>query len=168
MKAFGLKLYKSQGQLLELSPCKNPYSTECNSRHYFWRSLGPNWTRTTVGVYDCHTEQWDIKPTTGHYPPGLFYGGCTSAADCLYCFGGCDGTDRFNDLYKLNLKTFQWSIVHPSNSPSEWPFPKTSCDIVAIDDTTLAALKDLVGQMNFIFLTYKEVSILMQRYSLLR
>ena len=137
MKAFGLKAYKSQRQLLEPSPCKNPYSAECNGRHYFWRGLGPDWTQTTIGVYDPLTEQWDIKPTTGPYPPGLFYGGCTSAADCLYCFGGCDGTNRFNDLYKLNHKTLQWSEDHPSNSPSEWPFPKTSCDIVAIDDTTL-------------------------------
>ena len=89
--------------------------------------------------YNAQTKQWTPRPTRGSPPPGSYYGGCTSIENHLYCFGGRDGSLLFNDLHKLNLETFQWSKVYPSNSSlSECPSQKNTCGFIAKDERTLA------------------------------
>ena len=119
---------------VEPSPCMRALSAEAGGLHYSW---GGRKAVATIGVYNVETEQWTLTPTTGSPPPGLRSGGCVIILNHLYCFGGWDGSCLFNDLYKLNLETFQWSKVHPNNDPSMWPEPKYSCGLVPVDARTL-------------------------------
>ena len=116
--------------------CIWAFSAEAGGLHYSWRGGGREKT-TSIGVYNVQTEQWTLTPTTGPPPPGLWVGGCTIIVNHLYCFGGYDGSSWFNDLYKLNLETFQWSKVHPKNGLSEQPISKTDCGLIAVDERTL-------------------------------
>ena len=117
--------------------CAGAFSAEAGGLHYNWRGAGPAKKVTTIGVYNVHTEQWNLTPTTGPPPPGLWNGGCAIIMNHLYCFGGYDGSSRFNDLHKLNLETFQWSKVHPINSSTEQPICKDGCSLIAVDERTL-------------------------------
>ena len=87
-------------------------------------------------MYNILTEQWTLTPTTGPPPPGLWGGGCAIIMNHLYCFGGYNGSSHFNDLHKLNLKSFQWSKVHPQNL-SEQPICKAGCGLIAVNERTL-------------------------------
>ena len=123
---------------MEPPACVEAFSAEAGGLHYLWRGSGREKT-TSIGVYDVQTEQWTLTPTTGPPPPGLHNVGCgcTIMMNYLYCFGGTDGSSRFNDLYKLNLETFQWSKVNPQNNSSEQPIYKFGCGLVAVNERTL-------------------------------
>ena len=118
---------------VEPPACMWAFSAEAGGLHY---SCGGEET-TSIGVYDVQTEQWTLTPTTGPPPPGLWGGGCTVVMKHLYCFGGHNGSSRFNDLHTLNLETFQWSKVHPQNDSSEQPICKTGCGLVTVNERTL-------------------------------
>ena len=123
--------------LVEPPPSVGAFISEAGGLHYLWRGQGMGERATTVGVYNTQNEQWTLLPTTGHPPPGLYNGSCTIAKNHLYCFGGKGGSSRFNDLFRLNLDSFEWSKVHPRNDPSEWPICKTRCGLLAVDDRKL-------------------------------
>ena len=121
---------------VEPPACVRAFSAEAGGLHYSWRGRGREKT-TSIGVYDVQTEQWTLTPTTGSPPPGMWAGRCTIITKHLYCFGGTNGSSRFNDLHKLNLETFQWSKVHPQNDSSEQPICKTGCGLMAVNERTL-------------------------------
>ena len=124
-------------QLVEPPACWGAFSTQADGHHYIWRGNSQE-KATSIGVYNVQTEQWTLTPTTGPPPPGYCHGACTSICNHLYCFGGWNGSSRINDLYKLNLETFQWSKVYPKNAPSEWPIGKVVCGLVSSSERTLA------------------------------
>ena len=121
---------------MEPPACMGAFSTETGGLHYSWRGRGREKT-ISIGVYDVQTEQWTLTPTTGPPPPGLWVGGCAIIMRHLYCFGGYDGSSRFNDFHKLNLETFQWSKVHTTKNLSKMPICKSGCGLVAVNETTL-------------------------------
>ena len=121
---------------VEPPACGSAFSAEAGGLHYSWRGRGRDKT-TSIGVHDVQTEQWTLTPTTGSPPPGLWNGRCAVVTNHLYCFGGWNGSSRFNDLHKLNLETFQWSKVHPKNSSSEQPVCKVGCGLIAVNERTL-------------------------------
>ena len=123
---------------IEPPACSGTFSTESDGLQYIWRGKGSGEKATSIWIYNTHSEQWTLQPTTGSPPPGSYYGGCASVGSHLYCFGGRDGSVLFNDLHKLNLETFQWSKVHPNNSPPDWPSRKNTCGFIAKDEKTLA------------------------------
>lgn len=110
------------------------FSASSSDCHYSWRGAGPGEKATSIGVFDPQTEQWTLQPTTGPPPSGISDGRCTIIGTHLFCFGGAS---QINDLYKLDLDTFVWSEVHPSNDPSEWPMGKQGYGMVAVNDKTL-------------------------------
>ena len=122
---------------MEPPGCVNAFSAEAGGLHYSWRGKGSEKT-ISIGVYDVQTEQWTLTPTTGPPPPGLWVGGCAVMMKHLYCFGGFDGSSRFNDIHKLNLETFQWSKVHTTKNLSGLPICKVGCGLVAVNERTLA------------------------------
>ena len=111
------------------------FTTTAKGLYYVWRGVGLAVKATTIGIFNPTNEEWTLQPTTGTPPPGLEDGGCASIGNDLYCFGGYNGSSRFNDLHKLNLETFQWSKVHPRNDRTNWPVPKSGCGFVAINQT---------------------------------
>ena len=122
---------------MEPPACYGAFTTAANGLHYVWRGDGPATEATTIGIFNPTNEEWTLQPTTGTPPPGLWGGECVSIENALYCFGGDNGSSRFNDLHKLHLETFQWSKVQPRNDQTNWPLPKIGCGFVAIDNTML-------------------------------
>ena len=126
---------------VEPPACVRAFSAEAGGLHYSWGG----WVRdktTSIGVYDVQTEQWTLTPTTGPPPPGLWVGGC-GVMNHLYCFGGYDGSSRFNDLHKLNLETFQWSKAYTTENLLELPICKYGCGLVAVNERTLVCFGGL-------------------------
>ena len=123
---------------MEPPACVSAFTTTAKGLHYVWRGGGPAKEATTIGIFNPTNEEWTLQPTTGTPPPGLWYGGCASIGNDLYCFGGSKGISSYvNDLHKLNLETFQWSKVHSRNDQTNWPMPKNGCGFVAINQKTL-------------------------------
>ena len=110
------------------------FSTSSSDRHYSWRGSGPGEKASSIGIFDPQSEQWTLQPTTGPPPSGYCDGRCTVIGSHLFCFSG---TSQINDLHKLDLETFEWSEVHPSNDPSEWPMGKQGYGMVVVDEKTL-------------------------------
>ena len=127
------KLLQTMNTLVEPPACSMAFSAEAGGLHYSWRRANQK-AAPNIGVYNVQTEQWTLTPTTGDLPPGLRGGGCAILKKRLYCFGGFDGSSRFNDLHALNLESFQWSKVHPKNKSSSWPIRKIGCGLLAIDN----------------------------------
>ena len=129
----------AQGTLVEPPACFGAFSAEADGHHYSWRGNGPGRNSTSIGIYWVKTEKWTRSPTTETPPPGLWRGGCVSLDNYLYCFGGYDGSSRFNDLHKLDIETFpfKWSKVPQENDALGMPIRKHSCGLVAVDEKTL-------------------------------
>ena len=131
---------------MEPPACERAFTTAAKGLHYVWRGWGPAMEATTIRIFNPTNEEWTLQPTTGTPPPGLWYGGCASIGNALYCFGGNNGSSRyFNDLHKLNLETFQWSKVHPRNDQTNWPKPKYGCGFVTINQRTLCCFGGVTG-----------------------
>ena len=122
---------------MEPPACAGAFTTAAKGLHYVWRGYGPAAEATTIRIFNPTNEEWTLQPTTGTPPPGLHGGGWASIENDLYCFGGSSGSSYFNDLHKLNLKTFQWSKVRPRNDQTNWPMPKIGCGFAAINRRTL-------------------------------
>ena len=121
---------------MEPPACESAFCDEIDGFHYSWRGQGRE-KAMTIGVYSVETKQWTLTPTTGPPPPGLWAGECAIIKNHLFCFGGYDGSSWFNDLYKLNLETLQWSKVHSQNNSSEQPISKVGCGLTAINERAL-------------------------------
>ena len=95
-------------------------------------------------VFEISTELWEQKPTHGTPPPGLINTAYAVVGSCLFVFGGYDGVSRHNNLFKLDLHTFQWEQVRVSN-PSSGPQKKTGCGMVSYGDNQLVVFAGWTG-----------------------
>ena len=71
-----------------------------------------------VEIFDIASGVWSYRKTSGTPPCGLIDSAHVCAGSKLYVFGGYDGmvTRRCtNDLYQLDLTTFEWKKVVPTN-----------------------------------------------------
>ena len=84
---------------------------------------------SSIQTFDSFHEKWEQKGTTGHAPPGLCEGVCTTVSESLYHFGGWDGHSNHNSLHCLNCVTLEWTQVH-SLTPGNQPMPKSGCGMV--------------------------------------
>ena len=123
--------------IVEPPPCFLPFFAEADGLHYCWRGTGSNKRSNSLSVYECCTETWTMKPTTGPEHPGL-WGGCSFIVGrYLYSFGGFDGFTYYNDMSKLDLDTLQWSKVQTTGSQ---PIRKAGCGLVRVDERTLCCI----------------------------
>ena len=122
---------------VELPPCSSLFSAEADGLHYCWRGYGPNERSNSLFVYECSTETWSMKSTTGPVHPGLL-GGCSVIMHkYLHSFGGANGSTYYNDMSKLDLDTLQWSKVQTTGSQ---PIRKAGCGLVRVDERTLCCI----------------------------
>jgi len=92
---------------------------------------------TTVEVFDVSTNLWKRNPTNGMLSPGLFGTAYTLVGTTLYVFGGKDRNGSLqNSLYKLDLFSFQWEEIKPTN-PSRGPQRKHSSGMLPCGDNQL-------------------------------
>ena len=97
---------------------------------------------SSIQTFDSFHEKWEQKGTTGHAPPGLHQGACTTVSESLYHFGGWDEHSNHNSLHCFNCVTLEWTQVH-SQTPGNQPMPKSGCGMVtyheeAVGVTSLA------------------------------
>ena len=127
-------LLQEMDTLVEPPPCSSLFSAKTDECHYVWRGLCSRLGSNIIAVFDPSTEQWSLKPTTGPQPPGEWSGCSVCVGHYLHIFGGHDGNDFVNDMYKLDLDTFQWTKVRSSGSQ---PIKKNGCGLVCLNKITL-------------------------------
>ena len=80
-----------------------------------------------VEKFDPINLKWQRHSTTGVGPEEVYLAACAVLRSCLYVFGGeVKGRDS-NALWRLDLESFQWSLIQQTNTPR----PRCSAGLVA-------------------------------------
>jgi len=115
----------------EPSPRLLHSSVQVEDNAYLWGGLTQDSSRSEViNIFDCYSESWKERSTTGIPPPGMQKGSFTLLCDDLYYFGGYDGKRGHNSLHKLQTRTLEWEDIKQAN-PAGGPLPKWGCGMVA-------------------------------------
>ena len=96
-----------------------------------WSEEEGDCSSESTGNVDCFNqskESWVTRPTTGQCHPGLYRGACTSSGRNIYLYGGTNGYQYQNSLYKLDPDSLEWSEL-PSG-----PTRKVGCGMVSYQD----------------------------------
>lgn len=80
------------------------------------------WTNSVSALSLSGSPAWSAVTTTGTTPPGRWYHAAThdTARQRMLMFGGetnAPFSQRFNDVWALDLGTAQWSALSPSGTP---------------------------------------------------
>ena len=95
---------------------------------YLWGGHGDT-EPETIFTYRHDTDTWTKEVTKGPHPPaGLGNGGCAISGQCLYLYGGYDGSYH-GDLYELNVKNWTWRKVCDGGAGG--PGEKTGCRMIS-------------------------------------
>ena len=88
---------------------------------------------STVNCFDVYSETWRERPVEGAPPPGIYNGASASSGQCLYMFGGYDGSAWHNSLHQLDTSsaTLNWTQLSTPDS-SSGPMKKSNCGMIAI------------------------------------
>ena len=86
---------------------------------------------SVVEIFDPYSESWEQRQVEGNAPsPGTYSAASASLHDDLFSFGGWDDRDYFNNVHRLDTKTWCWSQVSPQNADGA-PMPKYGCGMIA-------------------------------------
>ena len=87
---------------------------------------------STVHILDFYSETWRERTVEGAPPPGIYDGACALSGQCLYCFGGRDGSYVRGSLHQLDTSsaTLKWTQLTTPDS-SSGPMKKAGCGMVA-------------------------------------
>ncbi|XP_070605080.1 kelch domain-containing protein 2 [Erythrolamprus reginae] len=77
----------------------------------FWNSGLPRGWNNHVHVLDAESFTWSQPVTTGKSPSPRAAHGCAAVGNRGYVFGGRYQDTRMNDLYFLNLETWEWQEI---------------------------------------------------------
>ena len=112
----------------------NPFIASAGELVYLWGGAGDT-EPETVFIYRHDTDIWSRKLTKGQHPPaGLRDGGCTISGQCLYLYGGYDGSYH-GDICELNIKNWTWRKVCDGGAGG--PGKKAGCRIISHRDQIL-------------------------------
>lgn len=87
------------------------------SSSFVWDSPGRGWNNH-VHVLDLETQSWSQPITTGNTPSPRAAHACATVGNRGYVFGGRYKNYRLNDLYYLDLDTWEW---HEMSVPQQGP-----------------------------------------------
>ena len=95
---------------------------------------------SVVEVLHLPTGRWEQKHTTGDPPLGVIGYAAAVIGNEIFFFGGyCNHLDRngpcrHNSLYSLNVDTFNWREILPTNrtNPNHGPRMKYDYDMIAV------------------------------------
>ena len=65
--------------------------------------------KNSVQVYNSFIEAWKEIHTTGTPPTGLYNGAASYSEQCLFTYGGTDGTSCSASLHKLDTRSCTWT-----------------------------------------------------------
>ena len=88
---------------------------------------------SVVETLDPYSELWEPRQVEGDaLSPGTYAAANASVNDDLYTFGGGDDRDFcFNNLHKLDTKTWHWCQLSPLNAEGA-PMPKWGCGMIHV------------------------------------
>lgn len=122
---------KMASRFLEPPPRWGHFSAAVNGELYVFGGVtDENEGENVVHVFNQRMESWQTRATKGRPPPGRYHGACTSSGQCIYHYGGCDGSYQ-DSLYQLDTRTLEWSQL-PSG-----PMKKDGCEMICYQDHLL-------------------------------
>ena len=93
---------------------------------------------STIQVFDQYLEQWRQLQTIGCPPKGLYNGGCcVPPSGDLYVYGGRDGSNDHDGLYKLSSEKWSWLS---DESDVNGPIKKRGCKMVSFNKKKVAVI----------------------------
>jgi hypothetical protein len=109
-------------------------------------------------VFDFDSKQWTTLPEQGTVPEPrtdhIMVLHDSAEGDSLYIMGGYDGRVRYNNIYRYDIRTMQWTEEPmrgaPLELPSPWPSPLPSPQSSPLLNATLAdgtAISDQVLEL---------------------
>ena len=90
---------------------------------------------SVVEIFDPYSELWEQRQVAGHAPsPGTHGAASASLHDDLFSFGGDDGSQDFNTVYRLDTEKLCWGQVSAQNADGA-PMPKSACGMIAFGNS---------------------------------
>ncbi|XP_028677834.1 kelch domain-containing protein 2 [Erpetoichthys calabaricus] len=74
----------------------------------FWAHSAARGWNNHIHILDLETNAWSQPETTGNPPSPRAAHACATLGNCGYVFGGRYRESRLNDLYRINLNTWEW------------------------------------------------------------
>ena len=87
-------------------------------------------TSAPMHMYHLPTGTWEMKPTNGNHPLGVWGYSSIAVGKNIYYFGGY-GSGYHNSLHCFNAETFNWRELSPSSS-NHGPMMKRYCGMVTV------------------------------------
>uniref|UniRef100_A0AAQ5ZMH7 Kelch domain containing 2 n=1 Tax=Amphiprion ocellaris TaxID=80972 RepID=A0AAQ5ZMH7_AMPOC len=81
-----------------------------------WDSPGRGWNNH-IHILDLETSTWSQPITTGYTPSPRAAHACATVGNRGYVFGGRYKNFRLNDLYYIDLDTWEWHEIVPQQGP---------------------------------------------------
>ena len=90
-----------------------------------------------IEEFDPAHQVWKKHPTHGDTPPGYIGSAAASIGSKFYHFGGSCGGEMHNTISELDVSTFQWKKLEPTNEDGICPIPKMDAGMIAFDNRVL-------------------------------
>ena len=103
---------------------------------------------SVIEKFDPAHQVWKQHPTHGDAPSGCIGSAATSIGSKFYHFGGFSGKKFHNTISELDVSTFQWQKLEPTNEDGTCPIPKMDAGMIAFDNRVLVIYggKGVVGK----------------------
>ena len=92
---------------------------------------------SVIEEFDPARRVWKQHPTHGDTPPGYIGSAATSIGSKFYHFGGFCGEKFHNTISELDVSTFQWKKLEPTNEDGICPIPKMDAGMISFDNRFL-------------------------------
>lgn len=77
-------------------------------------------TDNTLSVCDLSARHWSTLAPRGGVGPSKRFGQTmihSASGNCIFVFGGTDGHEFYNDLFRFDLETLMWEDLSSGESP---------------------------------------------------
>jgi N-acetylneuraminic acid mutarotase len=100
-------------------------SVVVGTKMYMFGGYGGNGRLGDFFVYDFEERRWSRVDCKGDVMPGVRENnGMVVHGDCLYLFGGYNGSTWLNDFHRFDLEQSRWSVVDVANDSADPPAPR--------------------------------------------
>ena len=96
-------------------------------------SDGKRCSPDVIEEFDPAHQVWKQHPTHGDTPPGYIGSAATSIGSKFYHFGG----SFHNTISELDVSTFKWKKLEPTNEDGICPIPIMDAEMIAFDNRLL-------------------------------
>ena len=101
--------------------------TSCAASNSETNNLSKYWKHQRRNTIYCYSDSTPVNDTVYRFES--CHRAISASEGHLYAYGGSDGTTRYAVLSKLDVSTFNWSLLSPQD-PSVGPMRKWECGLV--------------------------------------